>query len=167
MKATLAAALALAPIPFQQDFQEICGSRWVDRAAQLYCESRLDPNARSFDGGEGLGQATRIWPEYVRRGWVPADSNPFQPRPAIMGAHRYMIHLESRVRGWIPACGAYNAGERSVTRAQALADQAGLQAPDAWLLCLPQITKDKSSYTINYIRNIRVVRARWAKEGRG
>ena len=157
-------ALALA-IPFETDFKQICGARWLDRAAQIKAESNFNPNARSFDGGEGLGQATKIWPEYIRRGWVPADSTPFQVRPAIQGAHRYMLHLEPRVGGWIPGCGAYNAGTRSVTRAQALADLAGLPGPDAWLATLPQVTGTKNSgYTIRYIRNIRAIRAGYRRE---
>lgn len=156
-------AVALLAIPFEADFKDICGNRWLDRAAQIKAESNFNPGARSPDGGEGLGQATKIWPEYVRRGWVPADSTPFQPRPAIMGAHHYMNHLEPRAGGWIPGCGAYNAGLGSILKAKQLADLAGDPREDGWLYALPQVTKAKSRFTINYIHTIRAVRAQYRK----
>lgn len=164
----LAAALVMA-IPFQVEFKEVCGPRWLDRAAQIKAESNFDPNARSFDGGEGLGQATRIWPEYIRRGWVPADSTPFQPRPAIMGAHRYMNHLEPRAGGWIPGYCAYNAGLGSVIKAQKLARLAGIPGAkipgsDAFLTTLPQVTGKASRWTLNYHANIQVIRAKYRKD---
>jgi len=142
-------------IPFEKDMREVCGIRWLDRSAQIQCESGWDPAAKSFDGGEGLGQATHIWPEYIRRGWVPVGSSPFEVRPAIMGCHRYMNYLEPLAGGWIPGCGAYNAGLGNIRKAQMLAEQLGYEGPDGWLVTLPQVTKKNAHYTINYIRNIR------------
>lgn len=147
------APLAPFVIPFMAEFKEICGDKWLVRAAQAKCESNFDPNAVSFDHGEGLGQATNIWPMYERNGWVPKGSNPFQVQPAIMGMHRYMLQLFGRLGTHHKALGGYNAGARNVERAQAAADIAGLDGEDAWLETLPGITHANSRYTIRYIKN--------------
>ena len=152
-------------IPFENDFKDICQHRWLDRAAQIKCESNFDPNIKSFDNGEGLGQATNIWPWYIKMGWVHADSNPYQVRPAIQGAHKYMVWLEARVKNhyWLTACGAYNAGLGSIQKAQKLADIADLPGDEAWLTTLPQVTKANSRYTINYIKHLKQVRSIYRK----
>lgn len=156
-------------IPFEAKFRAICGDRWLDRAAQIKAESNFDPNARSFDGGEGLGQATGIWPEYIRRGWVPNDSTPFQVGPAIMGANAYMISLETQLGSWRAGYCGYNAGARSIQKAQRLAKLAKYPAPmtDGFLQALPEVTGKASRWTINYDRNIRAIRADYRRKGLG
>jgi hypothetical protein len=160
------------PILFETEFREVCGPRWVDRAAQLYNESPWDPLVLSFDGGEGLGQATRIWPVYIQRGWVPPDSSPYEPKPAIMGAHRYMLTLEAQLGGWVPGYCGYNAGAGSVIKAQMLAKMAGLPGANlpgspVFLQTLPQVTKAASRWTINYHANIQKIRALYKAKGLG
>jgi hypothetical protein len=163
-----AATALLLTIPFRADFQDICGNRWLDRATTAKCESNFNPNARSFDGGEGLGQATRTWPWYLAQGWVPKGSTPFQVLPAIMGIHRHEGYLETRIPRWLPAGyslwdatgGAYNAGEGNIRKAAQLAELASLPGDTPWLVTLPQVTKANSRYTIAYIKNKRAYRAR-------
>lgn len=148
-------------IPFEQDFKDITGARWLDRAVQVRAESNFNPNARSFDHGEGLGQATNIWPQYVKNGWVPPDSTPFQVRPAIMGAHRYMLWQEKFLGGWIIGCGGYNAGAGNIKKALFIAKTLGLEGGDAWLQALPKVTKSNAAITQRYIGHIRTFRAEY------
>ena len=170
--ATLVLAGQVAPgkaapaIPFEAEFKAICGDRWLDRAAQIKAESNFNPNAKSFDGGEGLGQATKVWPWYVRMGWVQPGTNPYQVVPAITGAHRHQSWAEAQVGGWRPGYCAYNAGVGSIQKAQKLARMAGLPAPqtESFLVTLPQVTKSASRWTINYDRNIRAIRAKYRAE---
>lgn len=163
----LSTSTAVVHVPFEKEFKAICGERWLDRAAQIKAESNFNPNARSFDGGEGLGQATRIWPEYVRRGWVPADSTPFQVAPAIMGAHAYMNKLEERLGSWRAGYCGYNAGAKNIQKAQKLAKLAHYPAPmtEGFLTALPEFTKSASRWTINYDKNIRAIRGGYEKAG--
>ena len=105
----------------------------------------------------------------MAQGWVPADSTPYQVRPAIQGAHHYMNSLELRLGGWVPGYCGYNAGAGSVIHAQRLAKMqhipgAALPGSDSFLQMLPQVTHSASQWTINYHRNIQQVRARYRKE---
>lgn len=140
-------------IPYTAELKEVCGDKWLLRAAQIQCESAFDPNAVSFDHGEGLGQATNIWPMYERNGWVPKGSTPFQVLPAVMGVHRYMNYLFARLGTHHKALGGYNAGEKNVERATVAAEIAHLPGEDAWLEALPTITHANAQYTIRYIKN--------------
>lgn len=170
MKRLLAGLLAVS-IPFATDFKEVCGNRWLDRATTAKAESNFNPNAKSFDGGEGLGQATgKAWPWYKDMGWVPKDSTPFQPRPAIMGIHRHEEHLESRFRkkgivdpfeNWCATGMAYNGGEKQTWNAIKSAELAGLEGPEGWLASLHGLG---AKYTPNYIHHKIKIRAQFRKQ---
>lgn len=150
---------ASAVIPFEAEFKAICGpDLWLWRACQIRAESAFNPNARSFDGGQGLGQATGgAWPWYKRMGWVPKDSTPFQPVPAITGAHKHMNWATAQVGSMRAGWCAYNAGVPAIRTAQKLAKIGHLPAPmtESFLTVLPQVTHANAQYTIRYDRNIR------------
>lgn len=160
---------ASTAIPFEQDFRRICGEVWLWRAAQIKAESNFNPNVRSFDGGEGLGQATgKAWPWYISKGWVPKDSTPFQPVPAIMGAHRHMNWATPQVGSMRAGWCAYNAGVPHIQQAIRLATAAGMDTEadeGAFLVMLPQVTHAASRWTINYDRNIRAIHAGYVRAG--
>ncbi len=167
----LVASILLLALPFEADFREICGNRYLDRATTAMCESGMNPKARSFDGGEGLGQPTgKTWPWYLSKGWVPKGSTPFEVRPAIMGINRHEGYLEARFRAkgvvdpylnWIAAGMAYNGGEKQAWTAIQDAEIAGLPGPEGWLAALHG---KGAKYTPNYIRHKIRVRAQYRKQ---
>jgi hypothetical protein len=157
-------------IPYQSDFKEICGKRWLDRATTAKAESNFNAKAKSFDGGEGLGQATgSSWPWYISQHWVTKGSSPFEPREAIKGINGHEGYLEVRWRAkgiidqflnWCATGMAYNGGEKQTWTAIQAAEQAGLEGPEGWLLSLHG---KGAKYTPNYIHNKIAIRTKYRK----
>ena len=152
-------------VPFWPSFQAIAGPRAVDRAAQIRAESGFNPNAANAIGAKGLGQAMpATWADYIRRGWVPAGSSPFDPLPALQGQHAYMCYLEGRCSGdFTAALASYNAGLGSVRKAQALASALGMPDTRAWLRALPRVTGPHAAETQTYVQRIETIHLPWVK----
>lgn len=125
--------------------------------AQLYQESRLDPNARSPVGALGLAQfMPATWKEVstaMKYGLIDRRI----AEPAIMGGAYYMMTLRRR---WTMddmdrhkhAVAGYNAGNGSISRASRACGH-----PEAWAdtaACLPSITGHHSKETDGYVRMI-------------
>ena len=73
------------------------GMSWPLLLAQGFVESRLDPQAVSGAGCQGIAQfAPATWQECVARGWAPDGSSPFDPLLAIPAQARYMTWLQAR-----------------------------------------------------------------------
>ena len=174
MTSTIKAAVALIAlgagcsafpqgVPFWPTFQAVSGPRACDRAAQVRAESGFNPRAANSIGAKGLGQAMPgTWADYIRRGWVPAGSDPFEPLPAIQGQHAYMLWLEGRCRGdFYAALGSYNAGLGSVRKAQSLADALGMADARAWLRVLPRVTGAHAAETQAYVQRIETIHRPW------
>jgi soluble lytic murein transglycosylase-like protein len=133
--------------------------------AQLYQESRLDPDAVSHVGARGLGQfMPRTWDEVVRELSLGPVS-PHMAEPAIDAAAYYMAKQRRFPdwRGWSDpdrhrmAQAAYNAGAGNIRKA--LRRCAGTTYASA-IACLPAITGRHSKETITYVDRI----ARWFQE---
>lgn len=151
-----------AAVPFEAEFRAVAGARWIDRAAQVKAESLFRADVTAPDGGMGLAQfMPKTWSWAKAQGWVPAGASAYEPHWAIVGQHAYMTWLEARTGGRLdPAVGAYNAGLGSIRKAQALAEQLGLQGQDAWLAALPRVTGPRNSaITRAYIGRNRKFRA--------
>lgn len=146
---TSGAVMSMPWAPFQQDFQRVAGGRWIDRAGQAMAESGCNPRAVSPVGARGIAQfMPGTWREWGR------GADPFDAAAGIDAQHRYMLWLEARTRSFNAALGSYNAGLGSTRKAQVLADQVGLAAPDAWLQTLPRVTgAAHAAETRGYITN--------------
>lgn len=119
------------------------GARWVERGAQLVQESGGNPRARSQAGAQGLMQAMPLtWVWYQDLGWVPCSAMPFDPEWAVEGGHRHMLYLEGLFQGdERQSLAAFNAGQKRVLQARALARSLGLPGEDGWLRALPRVMK--------------------------
>lgn len=79
-------------------------------AAQLYAESRFNPNAVSPAGAQGIAQ------------FMPATAgsvgltDPFDPQAAILAQAKLMAQLIRRFGSVVKALAAYNAGPGAVSR---------------------------------------------------
>ena len=138
---------------------------WKDWKAQLYQESRLDPNAKSSVGAEGLAQfMPDTWADIERQlalGTVSRSS----AGPAIEGGAYYMARLR---RSWSAprpvddrqylAQAGYNAGLGSLLKAQQLCPPGILWVTIA--RCLPRVTgPDNAQQTTTYVKRIAQWRA--------
>ena len=152
------------PKHYDRSIEEACETwlpmwdwRWLK--AQYWQESRLDPNARSPVGAEGVGQfMPGTWgdvPASVRLGVVDRRA----ADPSIRAGAWYMARLR---KGWSAprpeserrrlAQASYNAGMGSILKAQKSCNG----APD-WptiAACLPRITGHHSKETIGYVNAI-------------
>jgi soluble lytic murein transglycosylase-like protein len=138
------------------------GVPWRLWKAQLYQESKLDPNASSPAGAEGLAQFMGpTWGDIAPAlGYGLADRR--LVGPAIDGGAYYMAALSKRwraLRQWQEvhrhAQGGYNAGNGNIGRAWRLCAK-----PEVWdltIICLPEITGRHSSETISYVDRIWMV----------
>lgn len=105
---------------------------WLLVSAQMYEESRFDPDAESFAGAVGLMQ---VMPR-TARGF--GFQNLHDPEVNIHAGTRYLRHtydllddvLDPHERYWF-ALAAYNAGLGHVTDARRLAEEEGYD-PDVW-----------------------------------
>lgn len=161
-----------APLPksrFSRKYDEPierAAKRWLPAVpwrlwkAQLYQESRLDPNARSPVGAEGIAQfMPYTWAEISRQmglGAVPATS----AAHAIDAGAFYMANLRAGWKAPRPeadrhnlAMASYNAGMGNILRSQkACGDPPGYEAIMA---CLHMVTGQHAAETRGYAPSIR------------
>lgn len=138
---------------------------WLYWKAQLYQESRFDPDARSPVGAFGLAQfMPGTWADVSRElGWSGVGAN--QAGAAIEAGAYYMRKLR---RSWssprpeserhLLGVASYNAGTGNVIKAQRLCGGArdwSMIAP-----CMPSVTGGFAVETINYVDRIQVWRRR-------
>lgn len=140
------------------------GHDWVRYRALLWQESRLDPNATSPAGAEGIAQfMPGTWPTAAAA--IGAGGlSPRMARPAIEAGAWY---LGSRIRIWTEprpdlerrrlgeAC--YNAGCGHVIKAQRLCRAYGVLECRDWhqiSLFLPAVTGRHAAETLSYVASI-------------
>lgn len=125
--------------------------------AQLWQESRLDPNAVSPVGARGLAQIMPGTFAEISRGMGAGIVSPFDASWSIrMGAW----YMRKRINDWSAprpytdrhnlAMASYNAGLGNILRAQKACGGPNLY--DEIIVCLPQITGRHSKETIDYVR---------------
>lgn len=153
------------PLPYQGQFQQIDGVRYVDRISQAYQESGLNPKAQSFiinKAGQrvpcawGLCQFTLpTWGQWGK----PKGVDVFDVTAQINAQQRYMNYLEASLdNDYDKSLGAYNAGKGSIQKAIWLQNQLGLQT---WQEALPHITGvANAKQTTTYIARIH----QWQKQ---
>ena len=63
--------LLIATIPFETEFKDICKDRWLDRAAQIKCESNFDLHAKNkYSSASGEFQFINgSWFHYGKELW--------------------------------------------------------------------------------------------------
>lgn len=136
---------------------------WLSWKAQLYQESKLDPNAESSVGAQGLAQIMpKTWIDISRALGYGTISRKLAG-PAILGGAYYMAGLRRSWRSPRPmddrqriAEASFNAGSWSLLKAQKLCNDAVLWADIS--PCLIQVTGPAfSNQTITYVRMI----AKW------
>lgn len=137
------------------------GIPWQLWKAQLYQESRLDPNARSPAGAQGIAQfMSPTWREVSLRLGYSKHINRNMAAPAIQAGAFYMSRLR---RVWElrsiedyerhrHALGCYNAGCGNISRAWRLAGKPALWETTAKFL--PKITGRFSRETSLYVQRI-------------
>lgn len=129
------------------------GEDWRLWKAQLWQESRLDPNARSPVGALGIAQfMPATWEETLRQmGWELVERT--EAEPAIEAGAYYMSRLRRTWKGNHPmAAASYNAGAGNITKAWVLCKR-----PEAWddvARCLPKVTGRHAAETITYVERI-------------
>ncbi|RFA29274.1 lytic transglycosylase F [Alkalilimnicola ehrlichii] len=151
-------------------YAERYGFDWRLIMAQMYQESRFDPDAVSWVGARGLMQ---VMPRTgAELGLQPLDD----PEVSIHAGVKYMDWLRYRFPERLPveeqmwfSLAAYNAGVGHVRDARRLADQKGWD-PDQWfgnveeamlLLARPEYYRQarfgyvRGQEPVNYVRNIR------------
>ncbi len=146
------------------------GYDWRIITAQMFQESRFNPEARSFAGARGLMQ---LMPRTARE---LGYSNLGDPEVSIAAGVEYLDWLWDRFPGDLPleeriyfTLASYNAGYNHVRDARRLAQQQGLD-PDQWfahvekamlLLQKPQYFRDarfgyvRGREPVQYVREIR------------
>lgn len=140
---------------------------WIDWKAQLYQESRLDPNARSSVGAEGLAQfMPGTWADIERALYSGANVSRTLAGPAISGGAYYMGRLRGQWRFGHRDLddrqrlgqASYNAGIGSLLKAQKLCPGSILWAEIA--PCLPRVTGSEfAKQTVDYVTRIAQWRA--------
>lgn len=136
------------------------GVDWRLYKAQLIAESRLNPNALSPAGAEGIAQfMPRTWAQMVRELQLPATAKPTDPQYAIVAGAYY---TSKKLRGWSAprpeadryclALASYNAGFGNMLKAQTVAE--GSAAYSDIIAALPQVTGRHSRETRTYVRRI-------------
>lgn len=139
--------------------------------AQLWQESRLQPNAVSPVGAAGIAQfMPGTWADVVRQMKLPRGASPHEAALAIEAGAYYMAVLR---RQWSSpraeherhrlAQASYNAGLGNILKAQKRCGGAALW--DDIATCLPAVTGKHSRETISYVRLIAEHRARMAAGG--
>jgi soluble lytic murein transglycosylase-like protein len=140
------------------------GQDWRWWKAQLAAESRLDPNARSPVGAEGIAQFMRgTWAEVLPAiGLDPKVVPRSTASVAIEAGAVYMARLWRQWTGWTGTKGqdayeasiaGYNAGSGHVLKAWRACNRP--RPWDAIAVCLPQITGRHSVETRGYVVRIR------------
>lgn len=135
---------------------------WKDLKAQYYQESKLDPNARSWVGAEGIAQfMPATWIDIERRLGVKG-ANPREARYAIDAGAYYMASLR---RVWhanrtaseqqFLAQASYNTGTGNVLKAQIICKPfTGGVFWESIYPCLHMVTGNDAQQTIDYVKNI-------------
>jgi soluble lytic murein transglycosylase-like protein len=142
---------------------------WRAWKAQLYQESRLDPQAVSPVGARGLAQfMPATWAEVSKAlGWRNVSAH--SPRHAIFAGAYYMRQLR-RFPDWRQAPepdrqqlaqAAYNAGAGNIRKA--LRRCGGVATWSNAAACLPAVTGKHARETLTYVDRI----ARWRNLMRG
>ena len=152
---------------------------WNLIAAQIYQESRFNPDAKAWDGGMGLMQLMPLTAEELGCRRV------FDPDENIKAGVKYMYRLRKKVNNDVSAndkmcfaLAAYNGGYGHVIDARKLAAEQGLD-PNRWNgnveKAFEQLSKKKyskrarygscrSDIIINYVNNILVRYYHYAQE---
>ena len=143
---------------------------WTQFKAQAVAESRLDPAATSSVGATGLMQIMPRTFEDIRRRNKAIRGGRSSPRWNIAAGIWYDRQqfnvweaprpLNDRIKFMF---GSYNAGRRSIIRAQAIARQQGLD-PNLWRSIessLSQVTGRRSLETLTYVDRIDEIRETW------
>lgn len=136
------------------------GVPWLLWKSQLYQESRLDPNARSPAGAEGLAQfMPATWAEITKAMGLGAVDRRMA-EPSIEAGAYYMRRLRLNWSSPRPerdrhdlAMASYNAGIGHILAAQRACGGALLYEPI--MACLPQITGRHAQETLGYAPRIR------------
>lgn len=132
---------------------------WRLWKAQLWAESRLDPNAMSSVGAAGIAQfMLPTWNEWAPKAGFP-NSNRTDAEASIFTGAEYMAHL---IDSWFwprpdfdryaLAMSSYNCGMKNMLEAQSYQDDATLYAQI--IQGLVNITGPKSAETIGYVIKI-------------
>jgi soluble lytic murein transglycosylase-like protein len=138
------------------------GWDWRKDKAQCIQESRLEPNAVSSAGAEGIAQfMPATWRDAKKRMPMPADASAFDPKYAIPANAWYMRSLWNEwtnpardpLDRWKLALASYNCGFGNVEHAQRLAGGAIDYA--SIIQRLPEVTGDDDApETIGYVEHI-------------
>jgi membrane-bound lytic murein transglycosylase MltF len=136
----------ILPLPYQGQFQQIDGIRWVDRISQCYQESGLSPKAVSSCGAKGIAQ---FMPKTAKQYHL---TDPTDVPASIRANSKYMLRLEAQChQDWDAALCSYNAGYGNYQRAEWLAEQLGGET--TWQQTMPHVIKD-SNQPIQYVQRI-------------
>lgn len=112
--------------------QFLYGVDWRLIKAQLWQESRLDPNAVSPVGALGIAQfMPATWGDMKQQMTMPEDASAFDPEHAIPAMCFYMDYLHNKWYAWREpsdryalTLASYNAGIGNIFNAQKLANGA-------------------------------------------
>lgn len=154
-------------VPWEGHFRSVAGSNWIERAAQVQAESGWNQYAKSNVGAMGPAQVmpnTLKW--WKSMGWVPAQATGYDIPAAFVGQNGHMLWLRRYWPDLDRRLAAYNAGQGSILRAQARADEIGYEGADDWLYrALPRITgKANAAQTQGYIKHNAAYRAAITKK---
>lgn len=133
---------------------------WRLLKAQYLAESRLDPNAVSPVGAQGIAQfMPGTWADVAHELGYPADITPFDPEAAIPAGAYYMAKLLNSwsaprpdIDRYCLALASYNAGFGNLLKAQKAAGGANDYA--SIIRALPQITGHHAAETTAYVKRI-------------
>lgn len=138
---------------------------WRLWKAQLYQESRLNPDAVSPVGARGLAQFMPATWDQIARELGYGHVSPHVARPAIVAGAYYMGKLRGQWTAPRPeadrhslAAASYNAGLGNLLAAQRRCDHASLYREI--IACLPGVTGDHAKETRTYVVRI----WRWWRE---
>ena len=140
---------------------------WTHFKAQAVAESRLDPDAASSAGAVGLMQIMPRTFEEIRQRNPAVKGGRTSPRWSIAAGIWYDRQqfdvwqaprpLPDRIKFMF---GSYNAGRRSILRAQSVAQRDGLN-PNLWRsieLSLGAVTGSRGAETLAYVERIGEIR---------
>jgi soluble lytic murein transglycosylase-like protein len=134
---------------------------WRLVKAQLFQESRLNPNAVSKAGAQGLAQfMPGTWRDMQKKMRMPANASPFNPEFAIPALCYYMAELHNQWSAkrepadrYALALASYNAGLGNLLNAQKLAG--GANEYHKIIAQLHRVTgHDDAPETIGYVDKI-------------
>lgn len=135
------------------------GIRWELLKAQLYQESKMDPNAKSPVGAEGVAQfMPATWKEMTQKlGY--GNVSPRIAKYAIPASAYYMANMRNTWSSPRPegdrynlALASYNAGKGNIIKSQKRCG--GKVLYTEIIECLPHITGRHSEETMTYVERI-------------